>query len=164
VTINLNDDYDGGDLRFPEFGSRTYRAEPGGAVIFSCSLLHEATPVTRGRRYATLPFLYDDAAAKSRDANNAFLAEDVDKYAGARVRDRNHPTDQAIAPVGWNQTAAGCLPRSRSCPAFRSVTVWKWWKAVMARLRPFRRSCEDAATCPRHNQQPPPCWAIAGQI
>jgi peroxiredoxin len=28
VTINLNDDYEGGDLRFPEFGQRTYRAPP----------------------------------------------------------------------------------------------------------------------------------------
>jgi predicted 2-oxoglutarate/Fe(II)-dependent dioxygenase YbiX len=37
-TINLNaEDYDGGDLRFPEFGSRTYRAPTGGAVVFSCS-------------------------------------------------------------------------------------------------------------------------------
>ena len=50
MTINLNaDDYEGGDLRFPEFGPRTYRAPTGGAVVFSCSLLHEATPVTRGR-------------------------------------------------------------------------------------------------------------------
>lgn len=69
VTINLNDDFEGGDLRFPEFGRQTYRAPAGGAVVFSCSLLHEATPVTRGRRYATLPFLYDEAGAKVRDAN-----------------------------------------------------------------------------------------------
>jgi predicted 2-oxoglutarate/Fe(II)-dependent dioxygenase YbiX/peroxiredoxin len=69
VTINLNDGFDGGELRFPEFGTRRYRPPPGGAVVFSCSLLHEATPVTRGLRYATLPFLYDDAAAKVRDAN-----------------------------------------------------------------------------------------------
>ena len=58
VTINLNDDYDGGDLRFPEFGSRTYRAPRCGAIVFSCSLLHEVTRMTAGRRYATLPFLY----------------------------------------------------------------------------------------------------------
>ncbi|CAN5329989.1 hypothetical protein BH09PSE1_BH09PSE1_30000 [soil metagenome] len=57
VSINLNADYDGGDLRFPEFGSWTYRPPPGGAVVFSCSLLHEATVVTRGKRYAFLPFL-----------------------------------------------------------------------------------------------------------
>ncbi|MDB5474759.1 MAG: hypothetical protein JWP49_270 [Phenylobacterium sp.] len=69
VTINLNsEDFEGGDLRFPEYGRRTYRAPTGGAVVFSCSLLHEATPVTRGRRYATLPFLYDEAGAKLREA------------------------------------------------------------------------------------------------
>lgn len=69
VSINLNADFDGGDLRFPEFGARTWRPPPGGAVVFSCSLLHEATPVTRGRRYAFLPFLYEEAAAAIRQAN-----------------------------------------------------------------------------------------------
>ena len=74
VTINLNaEEYEGGDLRFPEFGSRTYRAPTGGGVVFSCSLLHEATPVTRGRRYAFLPFLYDEAARKIREANMAYV-------------------------------------------------------------------------------------------
>jgi predicted 2-oxoglutarate/Fe(II)-dependent dioxygenase YbiX/peroxiredoxin len=76
VTINLNaGDYEGGDLRFPEFGRRTYRAPTGGAIVFSCSLLHEATPVTKGRRYAFLPFLYDDEAAKVRVENSRFLAD-----------------------------------------------------------------------------------------
>lgn len=69
-TINLNaGEYEGGDLRFPEFGERLYRAPTGGAVVFSCSLMHEATPVTRGRRYACLPFLYDEAAARLREEN-----------------------------------------------------------------------------------------------
>lgn len=69
-TINLNaGDYEGGDLVFPEFGQRRYRAPTGGAVVFSCSLLHEATPVTRGKRYAYLPFLYDEAAARQREEN-----------------------------------------------------------------------------------------------
>jgi predicted 2-oxoglutarate/Fe(II)-dependent dioxygenase YbiX/peroxiredoxin len=73
-TINLNaDEYDGGDLRFPEFGAATYRAPTGGAVVFSCSLLHEATPVTRGRRFAFRPFLYDDAAAAIRERNQHTL-------------------------------------------------------------------------------------------
>lgn len=81
VTINLNaSDYEGGDLRFPEFGSRTYRAPTGGAVVFSCGLLHEATPVSKGERYAFLPFLYDDAAAKVREANNKFLDEALMPY------------------------------------------------------------------------------------
>ena len=74
-TINLNaGDYDGGDLCFPEFGTRTYRAPTGGAVIFSCALLHEAKPVTRGKRYAFLPFLSDEEGAKLREANLAFVA------------------------------------------------------------------------------------------
>ncbi|AUW59057.1 hypothetical protein C1T17_14090 [Sphingobium sp. SCG-1] len=76
VSINLNaGDYDGGDLRFPEFGMRTYRPPTGGAVVFSCSLLHEATPVTRGSRYCILPFLYDEAAAAIRLENAQYLAD-----------------------------------------------------------------------------------------
>lgn len=75
VTINLNAHaYDGGDLSFPEFGPQTYRAPTGGACVFSCSLLHEARPVTRGRRYAFLPFLYDEAAEKLREENQRYVA------------------------------------------------------------------------------------------
>ena len=70
VSINLNaEQFEGGDLRFPEFGTRTYRPPTGGAVVFCCSLQHEATPVTRGRRYAFLPFLYDEAGQAIRNAN-----------------------------------------------------------------------------------------------
>lgn len=75
VSINLNaEDFAGGDLRFPEFGSATYRPPTGGAVVFSCSLLHQALPVTTGRRYAFLPFLYDEAAAAIRAENLKFIA------------------------------------------------------------------------------------------
>lgn len=74
VSINLNaEEYEGGDLRFPEFGSRTYRAPTGGAVVFSCSLLHECTSMTRCRRYCFLPFLYDDEGARVRDENLKFV-------------------------------------------------------------------------------------------
>jgi predicted 2-oxoglutarate/Fe(II)-dependent dioxygenase YbiX len=74
VSINLNRDYEGCDLIFPEFGRRTYRAPVGGAVVFSCGALHEVTPITRGRRYAFLPFLYGEADAAMREANNVRLA------------------------------------------------------------------------------------------
>jgi predicted 2-oxoglutarate/Fe(II)-dependent dioxygenase YbiX/peroxiredoxin len=69
VSVNLNDDFDGGEVSFPEYGPRSFKAPPGGAVVFSCALLHAVSQVTRGRRYAFLPFLYDDAAARIRDAN-----------------------------------------------------------------------------------------------
>jgi peroxiredoxin/predicted 2-oxoglutarate/Fe(II)-dependent dioxygenase YbiX len=76
VTINLNaEGYEGGDLRFPEYGHQTYRAPTGGAVVFSCSLLHEAMPITKGRRYCTLPFLYDEAGAAIRSENARYLGE-----------------------------------------------------------------------------------------
>jgi predicted 2-oxoglutarate/Fe(II)-dependent dioxygenase YbiX len=75
VSINLNaEDFSGGDLRFPEFGTNAYRPPTGGAVVFSCSLLHQALPVTAGKRYAFLPFLYDEAAAKIRAENLKFIA------------------------------------------------------------------------------------------
>jgi peroxiredoxin len=82
VTINLNKDYDGCDLTFPEFGSRSYRAPHGGAIVFSCGALHQVTPVTRGRRYAFLAFLYGEADAALREINNAKLVQNEYRYDG----------------------------------------------------------------------------------
>lgn len=60
MTLNLNTgDYEGGALNFPEFGPATYRPSTGGAIVFSSSLLHEATDVTRGTRYVALGFFYN---------------------------------------------------------------------------------------------------------
>jgi predicted 2-oxoglutarate/Fe(II)-dependent dioxygenase YbiX len=69
VSINLNDDFEGGEVSFPEYGPQGFKAPAGTAVVFSCSLLHSVSRVTRGRRYAFLPFVYDDAAARIRAAN-----------------------------------------------------------------------------------------------
>lgn len=80
VSVNLNEDFEGGTVSFPEYGPRGYKPPPGGALVFSCSLLHCVAPVTRGERFAFLPFLYDDAAAKIREANNAFLDEGLGEY------------------------------------------------------------------------------------
>jgi peroxiredoxin/predicted 2-oxoglutarate/Fe(II)-dependent dioxygenase YbiX len=75
VSLILNTgEFEGGHLRFPEYGPHLYSAPAGGAVVFSCSLLHEATPVSQGKRYVFLPFLYDDAAAKIREVNLRFVA------------------------------------------------------------------------------------------
>ena len=60
ISINLNvEDYEGGDLRFPEYGIDLYRPPTGGAIVFSCSLLHEVLPVSKGRRFVFLTFLSD---------------------------------------------------------------------------------------------------------
>lgn len=60
VTLNLNAGYDGGHLRFPEYGPHRYRPAPGGAVIFSASLLHEVLPVTKGTRYVLITFVWGE--------------------------------------------------------------------------------------------------------
>lgn len=80
VSINLNAEFEGGEVNFPEYGPRGFKPPPGGAVVFSCSLLHAVSKVTAGERYAFLPFLYDDTAAKIREANIAYLGDGAAKY------------------------------------------------------------------------------------
>ena len=82
ISINLNDDFEGGEVSFPEYSPHGFKPPVGGAVVFSCSLMHAVSAVTRGRRYAFLPFLYDDAAARVRAANNQFLDPSVGTYKG----------------------------------------------------------------------------------
>ena len=83
MTICLNDNYRGGALRFPEFGARDYQLEPGQAVVYSGSLLHEVTPVTSGRRFALINFLTDGEGAKRvADYQRAHGATPVRKEIG----------------------------------------------------------------------------------
>jgi predicted 2-oxoglutarate/Fe(II)-dependent dioxygenase YbiX len=61
MTLNLNTgEYQGGQLRFPEFGPDLYQPDRGDAVVFSSSLLHEVMPVTVGKRYVLLGFFFGD--------------------------------------------------------------------------------------------------------
>jgi predicted 2-oxoglutarate/Fe(II)-dependent dioxygenase YbiX len=62
LTLNLNDGYQGGQLRFPEYSNQLYRPNPGAALIFSCAHLHEVCDVTAGRRFVLLSFLYGQPA------------------------------------------------------------------------------------------------------
>ena len=67
MTLNLNSEaYDGGELRFPEFGNALYKPATGEAIIFSCTLMHEVLPMISGRRYTLLAFFHDEEAEDSR--------------------------------------------------------------------------------------------------
>lgn len=66
MSLNLNADYDGGQLRFPEYGSHLYRPDAGEALVFSGSLLHEVRPVVEGRRYVLLSFLFGEEGDRRR--------------------------------------------------------------------------------------------------
>jgi predicted 2-oxoglutarate/Fe(II)-dependent dioxygenase YbiX len=71
---------------FPEFGPRTYRPPVGGAVVFFCGMLHKVTPIIRGRRFVFVPFLYGEADATLREANNARLRDGESLYVGGADR------------------------------------------------------------------------------
>ena len=74
VSINLNDDFDGGEVVFPEYNLHGYKAPAGWAVVFPCAALHAVRRVTRGARYAYLPFIYDEGGKAIRDAERAASA------------------------------------------------------------------------------------------
>jgi predicted 2-oxoglutarate/Fe(II)-dependent dioxygenase YbiX len=56
VSLNLNDDFDGGELVFLEYAGVKVSPPAGAAAVFSCSVLHQALPVTRGRRFVLTTF------------------------------------------------------------------------------------------------------------
>ena len=95
LSINLNNDFEGCDLVFPEFGRKTYRPPEGGALVFSCGALHQVTPVTRGKRYAFLAFLYGEEDVSKREANNTRLHVGETLYTG--LQDRLFP--EAAPPL-----------------------------------------------------------------
>ncbi len=71
ITLALNEEYEGGELTFPEYGGKRFRLPTGGALVHSCSLLHGVLPVTRGVRYAFVPVLADEPAAAAREPRSA---------------------------------------------------------------------------------------------
>jgi len=59
LSLNLNDDFEGGELHFPEYSPDGYKMAAGTACVFACPLLHEARPVTKGRRFVMTSFFCD---------------------------------------------------------------------------------------------------------
>ncbi|NJL84948.1 MAG: 2OG-Fe(II) oxygenase [Leptolyngbyaceae cyanobacterium SM1_1_3] len=81
MTMNLNDDYGGGGLNFPEYGNFVYRPAAGGAVIFPCSLMHQALPVTSGKRFMMVSFFFGEAEVSHR---LEFVADAEEYYAASK--------------------------------------------------------------------------------
>jgi peroxiredoxin/predicted 2-oxoglutarate/Fe(II)-dependent dioxygenase YbiX len=102
MSLNLNTgSYEGGCLRFPEYGSQLYQPGIGEAIIFSCSLLHEATPVVSGRRFVLLSFFYNDEDAKLREQNRKYVVLDPKDAAPLEKSARS------------NKPTAGFQPKNR---------------------------------------------------
>ena len=108
---------------FPEFGRKLYRPPVGGALLFSCAALHQVTPVTKGRRYAFLAFLYGEEDAKKREANNARLHMGETLYTG--TQDRLFPEEAQAAVLAEQGEVlgdlAGQLTRRRQDDGLRVV-------------------------------------------
>ena len=80
MSLNLNvGEYEGGYLKFPEYGPHLYKPDTGSAVIFSGSLMHEATKVTAGTRFVLLNFFYGDEDAENRKNYEARVENDYNR-------------------------------------------------------------------------------------
>jgi peroxiredoxin len=65
MSLNLNDAYEGGEVHFPEYGPQLYRPPMGAALLFSCSVLHEAMEIRSGQRFVLLTFFFGAAPGPS---------------------------------------------------------------------------------------------------
>src|SRR6202000_3427896 len=57
LTLNLNDDFVGGHLSFPEFPGERHKPSAGTALVYSGAITHQVEPVTAGNRYCLLSFM-----------------------------------------------------------------------------------------------------------
>ena len=57
ITVNLNDNYEGGNLQF--FSDKTYEFNPprGDAIAFPSFLPHRVTPITKGERWSLVAWI-----------------------------------------------------------------------------------------------------------
>ena len=65
-SMNLNDNFEGGELVFNEYNPHGYRTTPGTAMVFSSSLLHEVNETTKGVRYNLISHFYNETTINKR--------------------------------------------------------------------------------------------------
>lgn len=90
------DEYDGGELRVEDtLGSHVVKLPAGDAVLYSGTSVHEVTPVTRGRRIASV--LWIESMVRS-DAHRRLLF-DLDRNL-LKLREQHGETPETIALTG----------------------------------------------------------------
>ena len=83
LSVSLSEDYEGGEICFPEYGRHRYRSPLGTALLFSSSILHRVSPVVRGQSYTSLSSLYGEATDLTQEGLS---------------RERVAPQDQVTPP------------------------------------------------------------------
>ena len=67
LSLNLNDgEYEGGALVFSEYKNAVFSPPAGHGVVFPCALMHEASMVTAGARFALFGFFFGEADERRR--------------------------------------------------------------------------------------------------
>ena len=70
LSLNLNDDYEGGDVVFKEYSTTGYKGKAGAALVFSSSLLHEVRETTAGVRYTLISHFFNDQTVAGRSGTS----------------------------------------------------------------------------------------------
>jgi peroxiredoxin len=68
LSLNLNDNYEGGEVVFREFSPRGYKCAQGTALVFSSSLLHEVEETTSGVRYTLISHFFNETSLREAQA------------------------------------------------------------------------------------------------
>lgn len=72
MSLALNDDYEGGELEFVEFG-RKIKLKANSAVVFPGIYIHKVNEVTKGQRYVIISFLCKEIEGKTKNNPNYML-------------------------------------------------------------------------------------------
>ena len=74
--LALNDEFEGGGLRLPEYGDKLYVPPVRSAIIFPCMCYHEVVPIKTGKRFAD----FHQALRLSLDSFDAVDDQDYAVY------------------------------------------------------------------------------------
>ena len=140
VSINLNDEFEGGEVGFPGIRpARATRRRPAGPWCSPARSSTRCPRSRRARRFAFLPFLYDEEAAKVREANNAQSRRGRGRLPGLRPDDGSTRSTALIhlSRLGAARRPGIAVDQSRGIVLRRSA--WRGASASRSRARPRRR-------------------------
>ena len=65
--LALNDEFEGGGLRLPEYGDKLYVPPVRSAIIFPCMCYHEVVPIKTGKRFVIISFFFGQEEVDAKD-------------------------------------------------------------------------------------------------
>jgi 2OG-Fe(II) oxygenase superfamily len=144
VSINLNTDFEGGEISFPEYSPQSFKAAPGTAVVFSASILLEGQGQARSHLKSNIPWSHEWGPVQSvardpraplcvpdlpvRRGGGAGAAGEFARRAGGptpaatdeRMRGPGRATRRSPWVAGHLSPNRAARPCGRPAPSFRS--------------------------------------------